>query len=131
MKVGWGANYFSTASLARGLYHAADIEADVAFVGLGGLPSGAWADALNACYERGVVVVAAAGNSLNTHPMGQMVSGGDGEDLAPVAADMAGGVVCGAVVANLLRNPSFEMDVLPGDYSARNIGNPPSTISDP
>lgn len=68
---------------------------------------------------------------LACNPMGQMVSGGDGEDLAPVAADMAGGVVCGAVVANLLRNPSFEMDVLPGDYSARNIGNPPSTISGP
>lgn len=69
--------------------------------------------------------------SVACNPMNQMVTGGDGEDLAPVAADMAGGVPCGAVAANLLQNPSFEADVLPGAYSARNTGMPASTISGP
>lgn len=63
-------------------------------------------------------------------PSTMMVEGG-GEDLAPAPADLTGGVVCGAEARNLLSNTSFEGDALPGDFSARNTGQPKSTIKGP
>jgi len=41
---------------------------DVVSMSMGGLASQAWAEAVNALYERGVFVVTAAGNNFNNWP---------------------------------------------------------------
>jgi hypothetical protein len=46
---------------------------DVVSMSMGGLPSQAWADAVNALYEDGVVVVTAAGNNFGNLPTRQIV----------------------------------------------------------
>lgn len=65
---------FSNSSIARGLdyvhelcrYNATRVQ--VVTRSMGGLPSQAWADAINALYEAGVVVVTAAGNNYANAP---------------------------------------------------------------
>ena len=54
--------------MAQGLDYARSIGADVVSMSMGGLPSGAWADAVNAAYEAGIVVVCAAGNNFGGAP---------------------------------------------------------------
>lgn len=46
---------------------------DVVSMSMGGLASQAWADAINALYETGVVVVTAAGNNINNFPTRNIV----------------------------------------------------------
>lgn len=46
---------------------------DVVTLSMGGLPSRAWADAINALYDEGVVFVAAAGNNYGNLPTRQIV----------------------------------------------------------
>ena len=46
---------------------------DVVTMSLGGVPSQAWADAINALYDRGVFVVAAAGNNFDNLPTRHIV----------------------------------------------------------
>ncbi|MCV9936873.1 S8 family serine peptidase [Boseaceae bacterium BT-24-1] len=64
---------FWTSSIAAGLWYAIEQKADVVTISLGGLPSQAWADAINACYVRGIVVVAAAGNNFGGFPTRDLV----------------------------------------------------------
>lgn len=52
---------------------AADTEVQVISLSLGGLASQAWAEAVNALYDAGVVVVAAAGNNFNHLPTHNIV----------------------------------------------------------
>jgi hypothetical protein len=65
---------FSNSSIARGLDYVHQLCAseatrvNVVSMSMGGLPSQAWADAINALYEAGVVVVTAAGNNYNNLP---------------------------------------------------------------
>jgi len=59
---------FRTSAVARGIDFARTIGADVVSMSMGGLPSAAWADAVNAAYEAGVVVVCASGNSFGGLP---------------------------------------------------------------
>ncbi|XXF78382.1 S8 family serine peptidase [Myxococcaceae bacterium GXIMD 01537] len=54
--------HVGTRSLALGILHAVSQGAHVISISMGGLPSRLWADAVNYAYERGVVVVGAAGN---------------------------------------------------------------------
>ncbi len=57
-----------TSSMAKGLYHAlapngdTSKRCDVVTISHGGLPTNAWADAVNMLYDNGVVVVAASGD---------------------------------------------------------------------
>lgn len=46
---------------------------DVVTMSMGGLPSRAWADAVNALYEQGVFIVTAAGNNYNNLPTRNIV----------------------------------------------------------
>jgi hypothetical protein len=62
-----------TSTVAQGIDYARAIGADVISMSLGGLPSGAWADAVNAAYEAGVVIVCAAGNNFGGLPMSALV----------------------------------------------------------
>jgi subtilisin family serine protease len=61
-----------TSALAKALDHVAAGGAggrrlaDVVSLSMGGVASRAWADAVNKCYEAGVVLVAAAGNNFST-----------------------------------------------------------------
>lgn len=65
---------FSNSSVARGLDYVHQLCAseatrvNVVSMSMGGLPSDAWADAINALYEAGVVVVTAAGNNYDNLP---------------------------------------------------------------
>ncbi len=64
---------FYASSIAEGLQHAANIKADVVSMSLGGLPSQAWAEAVNRCYLQGMTIVAAAGNNFSGLPARQLV----------------------------------------------------------
>ena len=65
---------FSNSSIARGFDYVHQLCASgatrvhVVSMSMGGLPSEAWADAINALYEAGVVVVTAAGNNYANLP---------------------------------------------------------------
>jgi subtilisin family serine protease len=65
--------HFSTSTVASGINYARQIKADVVSMSMGGLPSDLWADAVNAAYEEGVVVVCAAGNSFGGLPTSLIV----------------------------------------------------------
>ena len=64
---------FRTSTVARGIDYAREIGADVVSMSMGGLPSSAWADAVNLAYEAGVVLVCAAGNSYAGLPTSLIV----------------------------------------------------------
>jgi hypothetical protein len=61
---------FYTSGMAKGLEYIispggdAGNRCDVVSISMGGLPSRAWAEAINKAYEAGIVVVAAAGNNI-------------------------------------------------------------------
>jgi hypothetical protein len=65
--------HFWTSSVAQGINYAREIKADVVSMSMGGLPSNAWADAVNAAYEAGIVIVCAAGNNFNGWPTSSIV----------------------------------------------------------
>lgn len=60
--------HFWTSAVAQGIDFARSIGADVVSMSMGGLPSAAWADAVNAAYDAGLVVVCAAGNNFGGLP---------------------------------------------------------------
>ena len=65
-----------TSTVAQGFDYARQINADVVSMSMGGLPSAAWADAVNAAYEAGIVLVCAAGNNFAGWPTDVIVSAG-------------------------------------------------------
>ena len=65
--------HFWTSTVAQGIDYAREIGADVLSMSMGGIPSQAWADAVNAAYEAGVVLVCAAGNSFAGLPTSLIV----------------------------------------------------------
>lgn len=64
---------FRTSAVAQGFAYAAEQGADVLSMSMGGLPSAAWADAVNAAYEAGLVMVCAAGNNFSDFPTSSVV----------------------------------------------------------
>ncbi|MGD9752054.1 MAG: S8 family serine peptidase, partial [Acidimicrobiia bacterium] len=62
-----------TSSLATAIMYASDIRCAVATLSMGGLPSKAWAEAVDEAYERGLCLVAAAGNRIGELPPRTMV----------------------------------------------------------
>lgn len=69
-----------TSTMASGIDHAVnpgkdgkERACDVVSISMGGLPSRAWAAAVNRAYEAGVVIVAAAGNNFGGIPMRTLV----------------------------------------------------------
>lgn len=57
-----------TSALARGLRHAVDIGCEVVTLSMGGLPSRAWAEAVDDAYHAGVCICAAGGNHVGPAP---------------------------------------------------------------
>ena len=55
---------FTNSSIAKGLAYAIANNVDVLSMSMGGLPSQAWADMVNAAYEAGITLVMAAGNNF-------------------------------------------------------------------
>ena len=53
--------------------YASDIRCAVASLSMGGVPSKAWAEAIDDAYERGLCLVAAAGNRVGELPPRTMV----------------------------------------------------------
>ena len=70
VRIGPTVYHFASSSLARGLNYAlaprgnSDMKCGVISLSHGGLPSAAWAAAVNALYEAGVIVVAASGDNF-------------------------------------------------------------------
>jgi len=56
--------HFQTSSFAKGLYYVMEpgVECDVVSMSMGGVASKLWAEAVNDAYEKGIVIVTAAGN---------------------------------------------------------------------
>lgn len=69
--------HFWTSTMARGIAYAVAPDgqrrADVISISMGGVASLAWADAVNAAYEAGVCIVAAAGNNYNGTPTREII----------------------------------------------------------
>lgn len=59
---------FRTSSMARGIRAAVDAGCQVLSISMGGVPTRAWARAINYAYEHGVVICAAAGNRFGQSP---------------------------------------------------------------
>ena len=57
-----------TSALARALNYAVEQRCDVVTLSMGGVPSEAWAEAVDRAYEAGVVICAAAGNHVGFTP---------------------------------------------------------------
>jgi Subtilase family len=57
-----------TSTLAMAIMYASDLGCEVASLSMGGLPSKAWAEAIDDAYERGLCLVAAAGNRVGEAP---------------------------------------------------------------
>ncbi|HJQ61103.1 MAG TPA: S8 family serine peptidase [Vineibacter sp.] len=65
--------HFWTSAVAKAFNYAREINADVLSMSMGGIASSAWADAVNAAYEAGMVMVCAAGNNFSDLPTSQIV----------------------------------------------------------
>jgi hypothetical protein len=64
---------FFTSSVAAALSYAVQIKCDVVCMSMGGLPSAAWNDAVNAAYEAGICIVAASGDCFGGVPSHHVV----------------------------------------------------------
>ena len=64
---------FFTSAFAQALRYAIDQQCDVVSISMGGAPSRAWNEAVNDAYEKGVCIVAAAGNSQGGFPTHHVV----------------------------------------------------------
>ncbi len=64
---------FFTSALAAALRYATDQGCDVVTLSMGGLPSKAWNEAVNAAYEAGICVVAASGDCIKGLPTHHVV----------------------------------------------------------
>lgn len=64
---------FFTSNFAKALQYAIDQRCDVVSISMGGLPSSAWNDAVNAAYEAGICIVAAAGDCFGGLPSPHVV----------------------------------------------------------
>jgi 3',5'-cyclic AMP phosphodiesterase CpdA len=65
--------HFRTSAMAAGIEYAAQIGCQVLSISMGGVPSAAWADAVNRAYEAGVTIFAAAGNRIGPLPPSTLV----------------------------------------------------------
>lgn len=65
--------HFRTSEMAAGLEYATEMGCAVVSLSMGGVPSQAWADAVNRAYEAGVVICAAAGNNISGYPVTSIV----------------------------------------------------------
>ena len=63
---------WQTSALARAIMYAGDIGCQVASLSMGGVPSRAWADAIDEAYDDGLCLVAAAGNRILGLPRAQV-----------------------------------------------------------
>ena len=64
---------FRTSAFARALRYAIEQQCDVISISMGGAPSRAWNEAVNAAYEAGICIVAAAGNNIEGLPTQNVV----------------------------------------------------------
>jgi subtilisin family serine protease len=60
--------HFYTSAMAAGIQYAIEKNCDVVSISMGGVPTRAWAEAVNRAYEAGVAIFAAAGNRIGPSP---------------------------------------------------------------
>jgi subtilisin family serine protease len=65
--------HFQTSSMAAGISYAVEVGAWVVSVSMGGVPTRAWAAAVNRAYDAGVAIFAAAGNRFGPSPPSTIV----------------------------------------------------------
>jgi subtilisin family serine protease len=68
VRIGDSVVHFYSSSMAQGLDWALFIGAQVVSISMGGVPSKAWAEAVNRLYDAGVAIFAAAGNNFGGLP---------------------------------------------------------------
>lgn len=68
VRIGTSVVHFYSSSMAQGLDYALAAGARVVTISMGGVPSKAWAEAVNRLYEAGIAVFAAAGNNIGGFP---------------------------------------------------------------
>ena len=68
VRIGDSVVHFYSSSMAQGLDYALAVGAQVVSVSMGGVPSKAWAEAVNRAYEAGIAIFAAAGNNMGGFP---------------------------------------------------------------
>lgn len=73
MRIANSVAHFATSSVAEAIEAARVLRVDVISMSMGGLPSAAWADAVNAAYDQGIVIVCAAGNNFGGFPTPSIV----------------------------------------------------------
>src|SRR5919112_415703 len=99
--------HFSSNSMAEGIEYAVTLGCRVISISMGGVPSRRWAHAVNAAYEAGAAIFAAAGNNI-----------GDGfptrKTVWPARFNRVGGV-CGATAD---KSPYFKrgLDAMQGNF---------------
>ncbi len=64
---------FKSSAFVKALKYATDIKCDVLSMSMGGVASKAWADAVNDAYDKGLVMVTAAGNNIGKKPTVRVV----------------------------------------------------------
>jgi subtilisin family serine protease len=64
---------FKKSSFAKALNYATSINCDIVSMSMGGVPSKAWATAVNKAYMNGVTIVTAAGNNFSGFPVRKLV----------------------------------------------------------
>src|SRR5215213_3805344 len=64
---------FNTSAFAQALRYAIEKKVDVISISMGGAPSRTWNEAVNAAYEAGICIVAAAGNNFEGAPTRHVV----------------------------------------------------------
>ncbi len=82
---------FTTSSMVAGINHAIEKGAHVVSMSMGGVPSQALADAVNLAWEKGVVMVTAAGNNFARFPVPSIVYPARYERVIAACGVMANG----------------------------------------
>lgn len=93
---------------------------DVVTMSMGGVPSQAWADAINALYDEGVVVVTAAGNNFGNLPTRQIVWPARFRRVIAACGVMADGSAYADLPVNLMAGnygPDSKMDTAIAAYT--------------
>jgi len=73
IRIADGVVHFKSRNMAEGIRHATRAGCRVLSISMGGVPTLAWADAVNEAYESGMAIFAAAGNRKGWSPPAKMV----------------------------------------------------------
>ena len=107
-----------TSALARALVYATQQRCDVVTLSMGGLPSDAWAEAVDQAYEAGLCICAAAGNHTGELPPRVLVYPARYSRVIAVCGVMANGKPYAGLTGNTLEGSFGPDSVMKGAIAA-------------